>query len=78
MCDGERDLIRIYLLSVGTGMAAAYPLIVLFGAAGAASAMILSMGMIGLLSWRYGRRELGVDCTFLPLLSGRVRAEPMG
>ena len=68
MCEGERQLIRIYLLSVGLGMLAAIPLIKQFGAAGAAAAMVLSNGSIGFLSWRWGQRRLGVDLTFLPLL----------
>lgn len=68
MCHGERQLIRIYLLSVGAGIAAAIPLTIEFGASGAAAALILSMTMIGMFSWRYGRR-IGVDLTFLPLIT---------
>lgn len=68
MCDAERHLIKIYLAAVGLGIASAVPMILVYGANGAAAAMIVSMGMIGLLSWRYGRSSLGVDCTFLPLL----------
>ncbi len=68
MCEGERHLIRIYLFSVGLGMLAAIPMIMEFGPAGAAGAVILSNGSIGLLSWRWARRRLGVDSTLMPLL----------
>jgi O-antigen/teichoic acid export membrane protein len=68
MCEGERHLTRIYLLAVGTGIVSAVALIPTFGAVGAAGATIISMGMVGFLSWRYGRRRLGVDSTFVPLL----------
>lgn len=68
MCEGERQLIKIYLVSVGLGLAAALPLVRAFGASGAAAATIVSIGLIGFLSWRYGRSRLGVDCTFWPLL----------
>ncbi|MCL6697368.1 lipopolysaccharide biosynthesis protein [Sphingomonas sp. NSE70-1] len=68
MCEGERHLIRIYLFSVGLGMLAAVPLIMEFGPAGAAAAIILSNGSTGFLSWRWGLRRLGVDSTLLPLL----------
>lgn len=74
MCHGERALTRIYLAAVGLGAASAVPLIHAYGAAGAAAAQILSMTVIGFLSWRYGRRTLGVDVTFLPLLL-RKRAD---
>ena len=68
MCEGERHLIKIYLVSVSIGVAAAVPLVMAYGASGAAAATIVSIGMIGLLSWRYGKSRLGVDCTFWPLL----------
>lgn len=68
MCDGERQLIKIYLLSVGLAAMAAIPLILAIGANGAALAFVMSNGLIGLLSWRYGKVKLGLDCTFLPLL----------
>ena len=68
MCHGERQLIRIYLLSVGLAAMAAVPLVIALGATGAAIAFVISNGLIGLLSWRYGKQNLGVDCTFLPLL----------
>jgi O-antigen/teichoic acid export membrane protein len=68
MCGGERQLIRIYLFSVSLSILAAAGLIMAFGASGAASAMVISMGLIGFFSWHYGRTHLEVDCTFLPLL----------
>lgn len=68
MCDGERHLIRIYLLAVGMGVLAAVPLVISFSASGAAAAIVLSNGLIGFLSWRYGVKNLGVNSTFVPLL----------
>jgi O-antigen/teichoic acid export membrane protein len=68
MCEGERELIRIYVVSVAIGIAAAVPLIISYGAGGAAAATITTNSLIGFFSWRYGRRSLGVDSTFLPLL----------
>lgn len=73
MCEGERELIKIYVVSVGLGLIAAAPLIAIFGAAGAAVAQIVSLGAIGLLSRRHARNVLGVDVTFLPLI--RRKAE---
>ena len=67
MCDGERDLIRIYLLAVGAAVAAAIPLTMTWGGAGAAAAPMISAGLIGLMSRRYARRELGVEITALPV-----------
>jgi O-antigen/teichoic acid export membrane protein len=68
MCQVERKLLTIYAVSTVAGFAAAYPLIIRHGATGAALAMILSNGLIGLLSWSVGRTQIGVDATFLPLL----------
>jgi O-antigen/teichoic acid export membrane protein len=68
MCEGERELIKIYVVSVGLGMIAAAPLIAMFGASGAAVAQIVSFWSIGLLSRRHARKALGVDVTFLPLI----------
>ena len=70
MCDGERDLIRIDLLAVGAAVGAAIPLTMAWGGAGAAAAPMISASLIGLMSRRYGRRELGVEITALPV-SGR-------
>lgn len=72
MCEGERALTGIYVTSVGFGIVAAVPLVLSFGAAGAAGAMIISNSLIGLMSWRYGRSKLGVDCTFLYFLRQRA------
>jgi len=68
MCEGERHLIKIYILSVGLAVLAAIPLVMAYGAPGAAAAMVISNFLIGFLSWRYGKSRLGVDSTFLPLL----------
>jgi O-antigen/teichoic acid export membrane protein len=68
MCDGERQLIKIYMVSVGLAAGAAVPLVITFGATGAAVAFLISNGLVGLLSWRDGKVRLGVDSTFLPLL----------
>ena len=61
MCDGERDLIRIYAIAVGSALAAAIPLTMTWGGAGAAAGPLVSATLIGLLSRRYARRELGVE-----------------
>lgn len=63
MCDGERDLIRIYLIAVGAAVAAAIPLTLVWGGAGAAAAPMLSALLIGLMSRRYAQRALGVEIT---------------
>jgi O-antigen/teichoic acid export membrane protein len=68
MCDGERHLIKIYIISVGVATAAAVPLVIAYGANGAAAAIVISNGLVGFLSWSYGKSRLGVDSTFLPLL----------
>jgi hypothetical protein len=68
MCDGERKLFTIYVVASVGGVAAAYPLILMFSATGAAMAMIVSNGLIAFLSWNVGRTDLGVDCTFVSLL----------
>ncbi len=73
MCGGERQLIRIYAIAVGTAIVAAIPMTIAWGSAGAAAAPIISAALIGLLSWRYGLRELGVDVTVLPLVRRLVR-----
>jgi O-antigen/teichoic acid export membrane protein len=65
MCDSERHLTLIYLVAVGLGAACAVPLIWQFGAAGAASAQIISTGLIAALSARFARRKLGLSATFL-------------
>jgi O-antigen/teichoic acid export membrane protein len=75
MCGGERQLIKIYLFAVGLGILAAIPLVGVAGASGAAAAMIISTGLIGLLSWRHGKTRMGVDATFLPLLLYKVKSQ---
>lgn len=67
MCDGERDLIRIYLIAVGAAVAAAIPMTLAWGGAGAAAAPMISAILIGAMSRRYARRELGVEITALPV-----------
>jgi len=64
MADNEWHLIKIYLGSVVAAMAAAVPLVMLFGANGAAFAQIISFGAIGFFSWRFARRTLGLELTF--------------
>jgi len=63
MCDGERDLIRIYAIAVGTAVVAAIPMTMAWGGAGAAAGPLVSATLIGLMSRRYGRRSLGVEIT---------------
>jgi len=70
MCDGERDLIRIYLIAVGVAVLAAIPMTVVWGGAGAAAGPIVSATLIGLMSRRYARRELGVEIMPLPARRG--------
>jgi O-antigen/teichoic acid export membrane protein len=67
LCNGERHLIKIYLLAVGTAVAAAIPLIQAFGASGAAAAQIVSVAIIGIFSWRYARNVLGLEITCIGL-----------
>lgn len=68
MCEGERYLIKIYVVSVGLGILAAIPMVIVLGSPGAAAAMAASTGLISFLSWRYGKSRLGVDSTFLPFV----------
>jgi O-antigen/teichoic acid export membrane protein len=68
MCEGERKLFTIYVVATVAGVVAAYPLIVLHSATGAAIAMIVSNALIAFFSWNVGRTDLGVDSTFFPLL----------
>jgi O-antigen/teichoic acid export membrane protein len=63
MCDGERDLIRIYVIAVGTAVLAAIPMTIVWGGAGAAGGPLVSATLIGLLARRYARRELGLEIT---------------
>ena len=69
MCDGERDLIRIYAIAVGCAVAAAIPLTMTWGGAGAAAAPMISGSLIGWMSRRYARRELGVEITAARLIT---------
>jgi O-antigen/teichoic acid export membrane protein len=68
MSGGERQLIRIYVLAVGTAIAAAIPMTIAWGSAGAAAGPVITALIIGLLSRRYGRAHLGVEITCLPLI----------
>jgi len=70
MCDGERDLIRIYLIAVGAAVLAAIPMTMAWGGAGAAAGPLVSASLIGLMSRRYARRELGVEIMAVPARSG--------
>jgi O-antigen/teichoic acid export membrane protein len=65
MCGGERALIRAYAVAIGLAVAAAIPLTLVWGAKGTAAASLISAAVIGLYSRRYGRRELGVEISFL-------------
>ena len=67
MCNGERHLIKIYLVAVGGAVAAAIPLTHAFGASGAAAAQIVSVSLIGIFSWRYARNVLGLEITCVGL-----------
>ena len=66
MCDGERDLIRIYLIAVGTAVLAAIPMTAAWGGAGAAAGPLISASLIGWMSRRYARRALGVEIAAIP------------
>jgi hypothetical protein len=46
---------------------------IMWGSAGTAAAPILSAVIIGLLSRRYGLKELGVEITCLPLIRRLLR-----
>ena len=70
MCDGERDLIRIYLIAIGAAVLAAIPMTMAWGGAGAAAGPLVSASLIGLMSRRYARRELGVEIMAVPAARG--------
>ncbi|HEY1605335.1 MAG TPA: lipopolysaccharide biosynthesis protein [Allosphingosinicella sp.] len=78
MCQGERHLTKIYAVAEGAAILAAVPLIRSYGAAGAAAAQMVSAALIGFLSWRYARKVLGLELTFLPLLRAFRRAPMRG
>lgn len=61
MCDGERDLIRIYATAVGIAVTAAIPLTYFLSGTGAAAGPLISASLIGWMSSRYARRELGLE-----------------
>lgn len=65
MTGGERELTRIYLIAVGSGVLAALVLVPRWGAAGAGAAQLLSSAMIAAASGRHARRVLGLETTFL-------------
>jgi len=65
MCDSERDLIRIYAIAVGCALLAAIPMTMAWGGAGAAAGPVISAALIGLLSRRFARRQLGLEITCL-------------
>jgi O-antigen/teichoic acid export membrane protein len=69
MCEGERDLIRIYAIAIGTAVAAAIPMTMAWGGAGAAAGPLISATLIGCMSHRYARRELGVEITAARLIA---------
>lgn len=63
MGGAERSLIRIYLVAVTAGIISAIPLILRFGANGAAAAQIVSLSLIGLQCWLYARKRWGLNLT---------------
>lgn len=64
----EKALTRIYLLAIATAVAAAALLVRPFGATGVAAGQLVSLALVGGLSWREGRRQLHVDCSVLARL----------
>ncbi|HEX6660777.1 MAG TPA: oligosaccharide flippase family protein [Sphingomicrobium sp.] len=66
MCGGERALIRAYALAIGLAVVTAIPLTLVWGAKGTAVASLVSAIVIGNYSRWYGRRDLGVEITFIP------------
>ena len=69
MCEGERDLIRIYAIAIGTAVAAAIPMTMAWGGGGAAAGPLISATLIGWMSHRYARRELGLEITARRLIA---------
>jgi O-antigen/teichoic acid export membrane protein len=68
MCHRERQLTRIYLAAIAGAMITALLLVEPLGATGVAAAQIVSLALIGGLSWWDGRRSLGVDCSVAALI----------
>lgn len=64
MCGGERTLIRIYVVAIGTAILVAAGATMMWGAAGAAAGSLVSAAFIGVLSRRYGRSRMQVEITF--------------
>jgi O-antigen/teichoic acid export membrane protein len=78
MCDGERDLIRIYAIAVSIATAAAVPMTMFWDGVGAAMGPVISAILIGLLSRRYGLRQLGLEITCLDMVRRALdRADPI-
>jgi len=68
MCDSERHLMKICIVSVGAGILSAVPLITLYGAAGAAVAMIVSTSLLAGWSRRFSRHSLNLDPSIFSLV----------
>ncbi|WP_037501135.1 oligosaccharide flippase family protein [Sphingomonas jaspsi] len=64
----ERQLTRIYLFAIAIAVVASSIMVARFGAIGAAVGQLVSLALIGGLSWLDGRRRLGVDSSVLGAL----------
>lgn len=78
MCNRERALTRIYIVAIIAAVATAVALADRLGGAGIAIAQIVSFAIVGGLSWRDGRRHLGVDCSIFGRLLDTPRAPELG
>lgn len=64
----EKALTKIYVIAIICAVAVAAALVRPYGAAGVAVGQLVSLGLIALLSWRDGRRNLDVDCSIFGLM----------
>jgi len=70
MSDGERDVVRLTLITEGIGLALIPVLVPAFGILGAALAAVTARVLFTILTVLWCRRRLGVDTSVLALLPG--------
>ena len=69
MGGGERDLTKAYALSLIVAVGAAIPLVMRYGATGAAAASVAGAVVLNLIAWHSIRSRFGLDCSLLGLVT---------
>ena len=81
MAGAERQLVNCYLASLGVSLVSALPLVIAWGAIGAAVSVVLGYLVQNLCAWAYIRRGMSLDCSvasLLPLWVANRRNEKVG